>query len=180
MAEQQVELYGKKFEAFLTYKTLTERIDRICTELSEKFDGKLPLFLGVLNGAFMFAAEVMQRMQIDCEISFIKLKSYIGDQSSGAVTKMLGLDCDLEGRDVIILEDIVDTGRTLHYFIPELKAQNPASISLFTLLVKPDAMQFDLSIDYAGFAVPNHFLIGFGLDYDGLGRNLKDIYKAID
>jgi hypoxanthine phosphoribosyltransferase len=93
---------------------------------------------------------------------------------------MLGLDCKLEGRDVIILEDIVDSGRTLHYFFPELKKHNPASISLFSLLVKPDAIKFEVPIDYAGFAVPNHFLIGFGLDYDGLGRNLADIYKAIE
>jgi hypoxanthine phosphoribosyltransferase len=133
-----------------------------------------------MNGAFMFAAEVMKQMTIECEISFVKLKSYIGDQSSGEVTQMLGLDCNLAGRDVIILEDIVDSGRTLHYFFPELQKHQPSSVSLFTLLVKPDALKFEVPIDYAGFAVPNLFLIGFGLDYDGLGRNLSDIYQAVE
>jgi len=175
-----ISAHGKSFETFLTHDTIQSRIAEICKILSEKYAGKTPVFLGIMNGAFMFAAEVMKQMTIDCEISFVKLKSYVGDQSTGEVTQMLGLDCKLEGRDVIILEDIVDSGRTLHYFFPELKKHNPSSVSLFTLLVKPDAIKFEVPIDYAGFAVPNHFLIGFGLDYDGLGRNLCDIYKAIE
>ena len=176
----KITAHGKEFEIFLTKENIRNRIEEICKILSDKYAGKTPVFLGIMNGAFMFAAEVMQKMTIDCEISFVKLKSYVGDQSSGEVTTMLGLDCNLEGRDVIILEDIVDTGRTLHYFFPELQKQKPASISLFTLLVKPEAMKFEVPIDYAGFAVPNLFLIGFGLDYDGLGRNLADIYKAVE
>lgn len=175
----KISAHGKEFETFLTNDVIIKRIYDVCKILSEKYEGRTPVFLGIMNGAFMFASEVMKNMSIDCEISFVKLKSYQGDQSSGEVTQMLGLDCNLTGRDVIILEDIVDSGRTLHYFFPELQKQNPASISLFALLVKPDAIQFDVPIDYAGFAVPNHFLIGFGLDYDGLGRNLTDIYKAM-
>jgi hypoxanthine phosphoribosyltransferase len=176
----KITAYGKEFELFLKHETIQQRILEICKTLSEKYAGKTPVFLGILNGSFMFAAEVMKNMSIDCEISFVKLKSYIGDQSSGEVTQMIGLDCNLEGRDVIILEDIVDSGRTLHFFFPELSKQNPSSISLFSLLVKPEALKFDIPIDYAGFAVPNHFLIGYGLDYDGLGRNLSDIYKAVE
>ena len=122
----------------------------------------------------------MKHMSIDCEITFVKLKSYIGEQSSGDVVQMLGLESSLAGRDVIILEDIIDSGRTLHHFLPQLEKEGPRSVSLFALLVKPDAMQFKLPIDYAGFAVPNHFLVGFGLDYDGLERNMNDIYKAVE
>ena len=175
-----ISAHGKSFETFLSHDAIQERITEICKILSEKYASRTPVFLGIMNGAFMFAAEVMKKMTIDCEISFVKLKSYVGDQSSGEVTQMLGLDCKLDGRDVIILEDIVDSGRTLHYFLHELQKHNPASVSLFTLLVKPEAMKFEVPIDYAGFAVPNLFLIGFGLDYDGLGRNLCDIYKAIE
>jgi hypoxanthine phosphoribosyltransferase len=175
----RITAHGKEFETFLTHETIQKRINEICKIISEKYAGKTPVFLGIMNGAFMFAAEVMKQMTIECEISFVKLKSYIGDQSSGEVTQMLGLDCNLAGRDVIILEDIVDSGRTLHYFFPELQKSQPASVSLFTLLVKPDALKFEVPIDYAGFAVPNLFLIGFGLDYDGLGRNLSDIYQAV-
>jgi len=176
----RIKAHGKEFETFLTHETIIKRIEEVCKLLSEKYAGRTPVFLGIMNGAFMFAAEVMKKMTIECEISFVKLKSYVGDQSSGEITQMLGLDCNLAGRDVIILEDIVDSGRTLHYFFPELKKQTPNSISLFSLLVKPDAMQFKIPIDYAGFAVPNLFLIGFGLDYDGLGRNLSDIYQAVE
>ena len=172
--------HGKEFELFIKDQIIQDRIAEICKALSEKFEGKTPVFLGILNGSFMFASDVMKNMSIDCEISFIKLKSYIGDQSSGEVTQMIGLDCNLEGRDVIILEDIVDSGRTLHYFLPELQKLNPNSVNLFSLLVKPEALKFDIPIDFAGFAVPNHFLIGYGLDYDGLGRNLRDIYKAVE
>lgn len=175
----RISAHGKEFETFLTHETIQNRISDVCKILSEKYAGKVPVFLGIMNGAFMFAAEVMKQMSIECEISFVKLKSYVGDQSSGEVTQMLGIDCNLEGRHIIILEDIVDSGRTLFHFFPELQKQNPASVSLFSLLVKPDAMQFKVPIDYAGFAVPNHFLIGFGLDYDGLGRNLSDIYRAV-
>ncbi len=172
--------HGKEFQIFLSEHVILERIEQICKELSEKFTGETPVFLGIMNGAFMFAAEVMKKMTIDCEISFVKLKSYQGMSSSGQVVQMLGLDCKLENRHVIILEDIIDTGRTLHHFLPELKKENPASVTLCTLLTKPDAIQYPLEIDYIGFEVPNLFLIGFGLDYDGLGRNLSDIYQALE
>lgn len=179
-SNSSIQIHDKTFEPFLKNEVLLQRIDDLCGELNEKFaeNQQPPVFLAVLNGAFIFASEVFQRMTVPCEICFVKLKSYIGDQSSGEVTQMIGLDVDLKGRDVIILEDIIDTGRTLYHFLPELEKVKPASINLFTLLVKPDAVQFELPIQYAGFAVPNHFLIGFGLDYDGLGRNYKDIYKV--
>lgn len=179
MNSDTIEVYGKTFEKFISYQAISTRVKDVCDTLNEKYVDSCPLFLGILNGAFMFSAEVMRHMNIDCEITFVKLKSYIGDQSSGDVVKMLGLECSLKDRDVIILEDIVDTGRTLHHFMPQIEAEQPKSVSLFALLVKPDAMQFELAITYAGFAVPNHFLVGFGLDYDGRGRNINDIYKAV-
>ncbi len=176
-----VQVHDKHFEIFLKNEVILHRIEDICTTLNAEFENadQAPVFLAILNGSFIFASEVMQRVKFDCEISFVKLRSYVGDQSSGQVTEMLGLEFDLKGRDVIILEDIVDTGRTLHHFLPQLKQQAPKSVTIFTLLIKPDAVEFDLPIRHAGFAVPNHFLIGFGLDYDGLGRNYKDIYKVV-
>lgn len=176
-----VQVHDKQFDVFLKNEVILHRIEDLCMELNAEFKEaeKPPVFLAILNGSFIFASEVMQRVKFDCEISFIKLRSYVGDQSSGRITEMIGLEIDLAGRDVIILEDIVDTGRTLHHFLPQLKEHKTKSETILTLLIKPDAVQFDLPIKHAGFAVPNHFLIGFGLDYDGLGRNYKDIYQVV-
>jgi hypoxanthine phosphoribosyltransferase len=177
-----VQVHDKQFEVFLKNEVILHRIEDLCMELNAEFAEaeQPPVFLAILNGSFIFASEVIQRIKFDCEISFVKLRSYVGDQSSGTVTDVIGLEIDLEGRDVILLEDIVDTGKTLHHFLPQLKKFNTKSETILTLLIKPDAVQYDLPIKHAGFAVPNHFLIGFGLDYDGLGRNYKDIYKVVE
>ena len=135
------------------------------------------LFLGILNGVFRVAADVFQYIDIECEVSFVKLKSYVGTESSGKITTMLGLDADLKDRHIILLEDIVDTARTLHRFLPDLEKYQPASVSILTLLVKREAMEHAIDLDYVGFEVPNHFLVGYGLDYDGFGRQLNDIYQ---
>lgn len=132
--------------------------------------------MAVLNGSFMFAADLMRNIRIDCEITFVKLASYQGTQSTGKVRTLIGQDVPLESRHIIILEDIVDTGKTLFEFLPIIKAQSPASVEIATLLIKPAAMQYNIAVKYRGLEIPNDFIVGYGLDYDVLGRNLNDIY----
>ncbi|WMX17428.1 MULTISPECIES: hypoxanthine phosphoribosyltransferase [unclassified Aureispira] len=169
----------KQFELFLTSDAIQTRLKEICAAINVDYVDKKPVFLGILNGVFRLAGDVFNYVDIECEVSFVKLKSYVGTQSSGALTTMLGLDVDLKGRHVILMEDIVDTGRTLHNFLPELEKMNPASIAVLTLLNKPDAMEHDIPMKYIGFKVPNNFLIGYGLDYDGWGRHHNDIYTIV-
>jgi hypoxanthine phosphoribosyltransferase len=139
-----------------------------------------PLFIAILNGAFIFAADLFRELTIDAEISFIKLASYKGTRSSGHVITAIGLDMDLYDRTVVILEDIVDTGKTLHEFLPQVLHQQPRRLLVVSLLSKPEVLQYPVKIDYLGFEVPNKFLLGYGLDYNGLGRNLPDIYQLTD
>lgn len=171
---------GRQFRPYLSSEEIQTRLKEICAEVNKEYKDKKPVFLGILNGVFRVAGDVFNYVDIDCEVSFIKLKSYVGTQSTGKLTKMIGLDADLEGRHIVIIEDIVDTGRTLHNFLPELEAMNPASVSILTLLNKPDAMEHDIPMKYIGFKVPNLFLIGYGLDYDGLGRHYNDIYQIVE
>ncbi|MBL4649179.1 MAG: hypoxanthine phosphoribosyltransferase [Aureispira sp.] len=152
----------------------------MCAQINADYADKKPVFLGILNGVFRVAADVFNYVDVECEVSFVKLKSYVGTESSGELTTMLGLDVDLKGRHVILLEDIVDTGRTLYKFLPELEKMNPASVAILTLLNKPDAMEHEIPMKYIGFKVPNNFLIGYGLDYDGWGRQHNAIYTIIE
>ena len=138
------------------------------------------IFIAILNGAFMFASDLFKELTIDAEICFIKLASYKGTKSTGNVITSIGLDIPLTGRHVIIVEDIVDTGKTLDAFLPQLINQQPVTLKIASLLHKPEALQFPVTIDYLGFEVPNKFLLGYGLDYDGLGRNLKEIYRLVE
>lgn len=170
----------KQFELFLTSDAIQTRLKEMCAQVNTDYAGKKPVFLGILNGVFRLAGDVFNYIDIECEVSFVKLKSYVGTESSGALTTMLGLDADLEGRHVVLLEDIVDTGRTLHKFLPELEKLNPASVAILTLLNKPDAMEHDIPMKYIGFKVPNNFLIGYGLDYDGWGRQHNAIYTIVE
>lgn len=167
----------KTFEVSIPYADIQKRCDEIAMELNNRFNGKRPLFVVVLNGAFLFASEVFRRMNIECEISFIRVSSYAGTASTGQIRNVLGLNADIKGRPVIILEDIVDSGDTAVYLIDELKKAAPSELIFVSLLLKPDALHHPVKLDYVGFEVPNDFLLGFGLDYDGLGRNLNDIYK---
>lgn len=169
----------KQFELFLTSDAIQTRLKEMCAQVNVDYAGKKPVFLGILNGVFRVAGDVFNYIDIECEVSFVKLKSYVGTESTGALTTMLGLDADLEGRHVVLLEDIVDTGRTLFKFLPELEKLNPASVSILTLLNKPDAMEHEIPMKYIGFKVPNNFLIGYGLDYDGWGRQHNDIYTIV-
>lgn len=174
-----IQVHDKKFQPYLTAEQIDVEIRRLASEISRDYMGKRPLFIAILNGSFMFAADLFKHMGIEAEISFIKLASYKGTRSTGQVMTSIGLEESLKDRHVIILEDIVDTGKTLSAFLPQLANQQPASLKIAALLHKPDAQVHPLDIDYLGFTVPNKFLLGYGLDYDGLGRNLKEIYQLV-
>jgi len=172
-----IKLHDKTFDTYLSEEAIQEKIKMIADQINRDYEGKRPLFIAILNGAFMFAADLFKHITIDAEICFIKLASYRGMKSSGNVITAIGLDQDLFGRDVVIVEDIVDTGKTLNEFLPKLDHQQPRSLRIAALLHKPEATQFPLTIDYVGFSIPNKFVVGYGLDYDGLGRNLKEIFQ---
>ncbi|MEO5997220.1 MAG: hypoxanthine phosphoribosyltransferase [Chitinophagaceae bacterium] len=173
-------VHNKSFELYLAADKIIERVSAIAAQLNTDYEGKKPLFIAILNGAFMFASDLFKHINIDAEICFIKLASYKGTKSSGQVVTAIGLDIDLYNRHLIIVEDIVDTGKTLNVFLPQLKHQQPASLKIAALLHKPESIIFPLHIDYLGFSIPNKFVVGYGLDYDGLGRNLAEIYKLAD
>ena len=151
----------------------------MAADINKDYAGKRPLFIAILNGSFMFASDLFKQLNIEAELCFIKLASYKGMKSSGNVVTSIGLEDDLFGRDVIIVEDIVDTGKTLHDFLPKLMHQQPKSLKIVTLLHKSEATEFPLQLDYVGFSIPNKFVVGYGLDYDGLGRNWKEIYQLV-
>jgi hypoxanthine phosphoribosyltransferase len=175
-----VNIHDKRFEIFIPAEKIQLQIKRIADAINTDYAGKKPLFIAILNGSFMFASDLFKELQLDAEICFVKLASYQGVKSTGKVVTSIGLDVSLRERDIIILEDIVDTGKTLSDFIPQLAVQNPSSIKVATLLHKPDALKFPLELHYICFEVENKFLLGYGLDYDGLGRNLPDIYQIME
>ncbi|WP_298732077.1 hypoxanthine phosphoribosyltransferase [uncultured Chitinophaga sp.] len=175
-----ITVHDKQFQPYIGAKELQLRIKEMAEQISKDLAGEKPLFIAILNGSFMFAADVFKYLTIEAEISFIKLVSYKGTKSTGNVVTSIGLDEDLYGRTVVILEDIVDTGKTLYQFLPQLEHQQPKKLMIAALLTKPEALQHPIKIDYLGFSVPNKFLLGYGLDYDGLGRNLPEIYQLIE
>jgi hypoxanthine phosphoribosyltransferase len=172
-----VTVLDKTFCTYLSEKEIQGSIAQMAEAINKDYAGRRPLFIGILNGAFMFASDLFKHLTIDAEITFIKLASYKGMKSTGNVVTSIGLDHDLYGRDVVIVEDIIDTGKTLHKFLPQLHHQQPASLKIAALLHKPEALLFPLQIDYVGFSIPNKFVVGYGLDYNGMGRNLKEIYQ---
>ncbi|WP_343305681.1 hypoxanthine phosphoribosyltransferase [Chitinophaga niabensis] len=176
----KIKVHDKHFAPYLDEATLQQRIKELAKQISDDLNGTKPLFIGILNGSFMFAADLFKYLSIEAEISFIKLASYKGTKSTGNVITAIGLEEDLYGRTVVIVEDIVDTGKTLSQFLPQLEHQQPKQLLVASLLNKPDAMTHKVQIDYLGFTVPNKFLLGYGLDYDGLGRNLPEIYQLTD
>lgn len=173
---KQVSYKGLKFKPFISFARIQERVGEIAAEISADYQGKIPLIICVLNGAFPFAADIFRNLSIDAEITFIRLKSYSGTSSTGSVKQIAGLTEDIEGRDVIVIEDIIDTGRTMVKLLADLKEKNPASLKMATLLHKPDVCKADIHPDYIGFNIPPSFIIGYGLDIDGLARNLADIW----
>jgi hypoxanthine phosphoribosyltransferase len=174
-----VKVHDKSFETYLSEEAIQKRVKEIAEAISRDYEGKRPLFIAILNGSFMFAADLFKNLQTEAELCFIKLASYKGMKSSGKVVTSIGLEEDLFGKDVIIVEDIVDTGKTLHNFLPQLLHQQPRSLKIAALLHKSEATEYPLTIDYTGFDIPNKFVVGYGLDYDGLGRNLKEIYQLV-
>ncbi len=175
-----IQVRDKKFQPYIKAPQIQEQIGKLASQMNIDYAGKNPLFIAILNGSFMFAADLFKEINMEAEICFIKLASYKGTKSTGNVITSIGLDENLKGRHVIIIEDIVDTGKTLHEFLPQLLNQQPASLKIAALLHKPEALTYPLTIDYLGFSVPNKFLLGYGLDYDGLGRNLKEIYQLVE
>ena len=174
-----IRVHDKQFEPYINASTIAGRIKEIAGDLNKDYGDKKPLFIAILNGSFMFAADLFKYLTINSEISFIKLASYRGMKSTGNVITSIGLDADLFGKDVIIIEDIVDTGKTLYNFLPKLNDHHPSSLKIAALLHKPEATRFPLNLDYVGFSIPDKFVVGYGLDYDGLGRNLKEIYQVV-
>ena len=178
---KQVKVHDKTFELYIPHEKICSVVEEMADKMNKELAGKNPLFLCILNGSFMFAAELFKRIDlVETEISFVKLASYEGAQTTGKVKQLIGLNEDLEGRTVVVLEDIVDTGITINNIQDQLAKLNPKEVKIATLLLKPDSLQKEVSLDYVGLEIPNDFIVGYGLDYDGHGRNLIDIYSVIN
>lgn len=175
-----VKIQDKLFETSISEAEIKQRVKAVAEQINRDMAGKNPLLLAVLNGAFIFAADLMREITIPCEISFVKLASYQGVTSSGTVKEVIGINENLSGRTVIIVEDIVESGLTMKRMIESIGTRNPASVHICTLLLKPDRLKVPLTIDYVAFRIPNDFILGYGLDYDQQGRQLKDIYTLKD
>lgn len=172
-----VKIKDKEFELFLTQDTIEKAIGEIAERLNKDLAGKDPLFICVLNGSFMYASELMKRINIPCEVSFVKVSSYKGTSSTEKLKEIYGLEEDIKGRTIVIVEDIVDTGYTMSLMLEQLTCDEPKEIFVSTMLLKPDALKVSVKLDYVALEIPSDFIVGYGLDYDGYGRNLPDIYK---
>jgi len=173
------QVHDKQFKPYISEEQIDEAVTRLANEIEQDYQGKTPLFISILSGSFMFASDLFKKLSMPAEICFIKLASYKGTRSTGNVITSIGLDVDLHERDVVVVEDIIDTGKTLHSFLPQLEHQQPRSLRICALLHKPESMHFPVKIDYLGFSIPEKFVVGYGLDYDGLGRNLPAIYQVV-
>ena len=179
-AMDEVKIKDKTFRISIPEQEIKKRVKAVADRINHDFEGKNPLFLAVLNGAFVFAADLMREITIPCEISFVKLASYQGTTSTGNVHEVLGINEDLTDRVVIVVEDIVDTGITMRQMVESLGTRHPAEVHICSLLVKPDKLKVELNLKYVALEIPNEFIVGYGLDYDQLGRNLKDIYTLTE
>ena len=177
---EEVTYQGLTFVPYIRRDEIAKQVERLAQEIKRDYEGKNPLLLAVLNGAFVFAADLMRYLTIPCEISFVKLASYQGTTSTGRIKEVIGINEDLSGRHVIIVEDIVDTGLTMGRMVEALGTRKPASVAICPLLVKPDRLQVELDIRYCVMEIPNDFIVGYGLDYNGQGRNLRDIYTVVE
>lgn len=176
----RIKIHDREFVKSISREEIDKEVKRVAGQINKDYAGKRPLFIGVLNGSFMFVSDLLKNMEVECEISFVKLASYQGTETTGKVREVLGLTESIEGRDVIVLEDIVDTGHTMYKMIEMLKQKNPASIEIASLFVKPARLQIPIDVKYSLFSIPDRFIVGYGLDYDGLGRNLPDVYDVVE
>lgn len=175
-----LQVLDKSFIPFLSSEQIHQRIQELADQINKDYLGRNPIFIGILNGSFMFASDLYKLIKVPSTISFIKLVSYKGTSSTGTVITSIGLEEDLNKKDIILIEDIVDTGKTMSEFIPTLMKQQPNSVKICTLLQKPEALQHPLEVHYVGFNIPNKFVVGFGLDYDGYGRNSQEIFQLAE
>ena len=175
-----VKIKDKTFKTSISEAEILEKVKVVADRLNQDYEGKTPVFLAVLNGSFIFAADLMRMITIPSEISFVKYASYEGTSSTGSMKTLMGLNGDIKGRHIVIVEDIVDSGFTMQHMIEDLKKREPASIEICSLLVKPGNLKVDLNINYAVMEIPNDFIVGYGLDYDQEGRNLRDIYTIVE
>ncbi len=175
-----VQVSDKRFKNYISHEEILHSLSEIAVRINAYYRDKNPVFLVVLNGAFMFASDLLKYIEIPCEVSFMRVSSYLGMESTTQITEVLGLDNTLKGRHVVVVEDIVDTGHTMEYILKSLNDKGVLSMSIATLLFKKNKFEKDFPVDYIGFSIPNDFVVGYGLDYNGYGRNLKDIYTVID
>ena len=179
MNPDHITLHDKEFKPYLSAPELTAAIAEVAGQLNQDYAGRQLLFVVVLNGSFMFAADLLKHISLPCEVCFIRVASYQGTSSSGEIKEVLGLTEELRDRHVVIVEDIVDTGHTMRMLLDTLGAQQPASLEVATLFLKPECLLHELPIRYVGLRIPNDFIVGYGLDFDGLGRNYPDVYQAV-
>jgi len=175
-----IKIKDKSFRISIREAEIKQRVKALAEEMSHDLEGKNPLFLAVLNGAFIFAADLMREMTIPCEISFVKLASYQGTTSTGKIQEVIGINENLEGRTVVIVEDIVESGQTMKRMVEQIGTRNPASVKICTLFFKPDKLKENLSLDYVAFNIPDDFILGYGLDYDQAARGLKHVYSIVE
>ena len=175
-----IQVKDKRFEVSIPSDRIQAEVKRVAEQINKEYEGQSPIFLAVLNGSFVFAADLLREITLPCEVSFVRLASYQGVSTTGTIREIMGLNLDITGRPIIIVEDIVDTGLTMAHMLETLKTHNPSSIDICTLLLKPGKLQVDLDIRYCCLQIPNDFIVGYGLDYDGFGRNTKDIYTLCD
>jgi len=174
-----VKVLDKTFSKTISYDQIQEAIAKVAAQMNQDLAGKDVIFLGILNGAFLFAADLFKLIDLETQITFLKVASYQGTSSSGKVKRLIGINEDIENKTVVVLEDIIDSGITMDYILKQLRGYEPKEIKIATLLFKPDAFEKDFDIDYIAIDIPNDFIVGYGLDYDGYGRNLKHIYTLI-
>ena len=178
--ENVIKVQELHFKPFISEERIQKEVSRIAEQMNQDLADKDPIFLGILNGAFMFASDLYKQLTFPCQITFLKLASYSGTESTGTVKQLIGINRDLKDRVVVVLEDIVDTGVTLETIIRQLSGYQPAEIRVATFLHKPEATVREVKLDYVGMEIPNDFILGYGLDYDGYGRNFKEIYQLVD
>jgi hypoxanthine phosphoribosyltransferase len=177
--EETIKIKDLEFIPYVTHSDILERIRELAININDDYQNKNPLFIAVLNGSFMFASDLMKRVDVRSELTFIKVSSYEGTESTGSIKEMIGIGQSITDRHIVIIEDIVDTGHTINHLLNEMSKMDPASIEVVTLFSKPESHQTKLYIKYTGFDIPNKFIVGYGLDYDGYGRNYQDVYQLV-